>query len=222
MTTYVHDGGPGERALPVTSDGSAERSDAPMDRDGSTVKRRRPPRPVTYNVFVKHRSVRLILQRGIPTLAAAIAFANEVRALRVRDPEKVIVVRHPDGAVIDETQIENAAPPAPDVSSVDGVAPPHAAAPPASSAPPSEPRAPLAPTMENPRPPSACPPPRRSRRPSAERLSALADLYERLRNSSAQQSEGVVVHARFERAFAAAEATLATGGDYPSEQIRRV
>jgi hypothetical protein len=60
------------------------------------------PRKTTYAVFVRFRHTRLRLRRGISTVEAAFAFANEVRALRFHDPEEVFVAREPDGVIVIE------------------------------------------------------------------------------------------------------------------------
>jgi hypothetical protein len=71
--------------------------------------RRRSDAP-TYGVLVKHRRSHLTLRRGFATLEEAHAFANEVRALRFHEPERVFIVREPDGAIVSAPQIDTAAP----------------------------------------------------------------------------------------------------------------
>jgi hypothetical protein len=56
----------------------------------------------TYGVFVRFRRQRLTLRRHLPTLEEGLAFAREIRTLRFHNPDRVILVRETDDAIVDE------------------------------------------------------------------------------------------------------------------------
>jgi hypothetical protein len=65
---------------------------------------RHQPSTPTYGVFVWLRARRLTLKRGFSTQKEALAFATEVRKLRFHAPEKVVVLREPDGAPVPDPE----------------------------------------------------------------------------------------------------------------------
>jgi hypothetical protein len=60
------------------------------------------PKLNTFSVYARFRSRRLVLQRGIPTLARAVAFAERIKDTRFHDREMVFIVDDATGEEIDD------------------------------------------------------------------------------------------------------------------------
>ena len=66
----------------------------------------------TFTVFAQHRAKRLVLRRGLTSIADARAFAESMRAQRFHDHKAVFIVHDPSGTVVDEAALAELSEPA--------------------------------------------------------------------------------------------------------------